>query len=123
MAARDGRCLVSRWAMVVGGRRRGRRLSLTTHPLSLSHTHPNPATHHQRPTKASLSHATTTTTTHTHTPQGFLLYPAQLVIPMIEELDLERLRNPVPVGILMLTVLGVRGGSGVVATVEGGGQA
>lgn len=40
--------------------------------------------------------------------QGFLLYPAQLVIPMVEEIDLERLRNPAPIGILMLTVLSVR---------------
>ena len=27
---------------------------------------------------------------------------------MIEEIDLERLRNPAPIGILMLTILSVR---------------
>ncbi|GAB5036831.1 plant synaptotagmin, partial [Nannochloropsis oceanica] len=41
--------------------------------------------------------------------KGLLLYPAQLVIPMIADIDLERLRNPAPIGILMLTIRSARG--------------
>lgn len=36
--------------------------------------------------------------------KGFMLYPKQLVIPMLDEIDLEKLANPMPVGRLEIRI-------------------